>query len=223
MFRLGWQVLRERSRDALDAGRVRRAAWISAASAAVVLGGLVALQLAFAWAAVGPVRTTSTLAFSAIAAGLVVFAAFPTKRRPAASEMRNGRQVRPDDQRFTTGPVQQYLGRKPRAIAPEDRAAVLREVPRLQRALVRVVCRFAPLTAGLFLGGLAVLSAGGFRAWPTLWTMLYVFMVPSMIVQLGRAERARLAALATPEPPPSAERPGRRRDPAGSKVRLPGE
>jgi hypothetical protein len=223
VFRLGWQVLREQSGHALDAGRIRRAAVVGLASAVVVSGLLLALQLAFHWVGDADVRSSVVVALVSIAAGLIVFACFPFASAPDPSSTINGRQVRPDERLAARGSVQQYLGRRERPVTSADREAVLSDVPLVQRSLVRRVARAGPFTLGLALLATAALLFGGHRGLVFAWMCAYLFAVPGMVVQIGRAERARLAALAVP-PLPDAPAPSagqRRRDPLGSKIRLP--
>ncbi|WP_144710159.1 hypothetical protein [Curtobacterium pusillum] len=225
MFRLGWQVFRTRSGDALDAARVRRAVWISAIVAVVALAGLVVLQVAFGWAGHTTVRPVVVIALIGTAVGLVLFACFPIASAPDPAATINGRQVRPDERLAARDSVQQYFGRREPTVTSADREAVLTDVPLVQRALVRRIARFGPVWLGMALLATAALLFGGHHGFAFVWMFAYVVSVPGMVVQLGRAERARLAALAVPPFPdggaPSADR--RRRDPLGSKIRLPGE
>ncbi|WP_420369785.1 hypothetical protein [Curtobacterium sp. L1-20] len=223
MFRLGWQVLREQSDHALDAGRLRRAVLVGLASAVVVSGLLLALQLAHHWVGDAVVRPSVVVALVSIAAGLIVFACFPFASAPDPSSTINGRQVRPDERLAARGSVQQYLRWRERPVTSADRDAVLTDVPLVQRALVRRIARFGPFTLGLALLATAALLSDDHHGLAVAWMFVWVFSVPDMVVQLGRAERARLAALAVPPPPdgPAPSAGQRRRDPLGSKIRLP--
>ena len=223
MFKLGWQVFREHLGEVVDPARIRRAVWLAVAVAVLVLVALIALQLAFRWAGAGPVHAWVTIGLLSVAAGAVAFSCCPTDRPPAPMNTINGRQVRTDWQLSVRWSVQPYLGRTARPIAPDDRGAVLNDVPLLQRGLIRRLSRWGVLLVGLALLGAAALTAGGTPPYAFLWTFIYVWTVPDLVVRLGRAERARLAALATDLPVPGSPRAERRREPNGSKVRLPDE
>jgi hypothetical protein len=223
VFKLGWQVLWARIGEVVDPVRVRRAAWVSATVTAVVLVVSIVLQVRFAWAGDDVLPAAVALPLMAIGFGLVLFSCFPTARPVAGAGTINGRQVRPDAQLTTRWSVQPYLGRQPRAVAPADRDAVLHDVPLLQRGLLRRLSRFAPLTGGLAIGIVGSIVAAGFHVVPLASAAVYVFMVPGLVTQLGRAERARLAALDADPAEPAAAPLGWRRDPRGSKIRLPGD
>lgn len=224
MFKLGWQVLRARRYDALDPARLRRAAWVAAGSAAVVLVALVVLQLAVRWAGDGAVLPIAVVVLCGAAAGLLVFACFPTASTPEPAATINGRQVRPGEQRAARPSVQKYLPWRERPVTSVDRAAVLADVPLVQRALIRRVARLGPLTVGAALLVLAGAVAGA----PVLsfaWMVVYVFVPPSMVSTIGRAERARVAAVAVPPLPAdtTTKTSGAQGGPRGSKIRLPGD
>lgn len=223
MFRLGWQVLRQRMGEVVDPARVGRAAWVSAAVMLAVLVALVVLQVRFGWVGHDVVPAAIALPLMAVGSGLVTFSCFPTARPVDPAGTINGRQVRPDSQLTTRWSVQPYLDRQPRAVAPADRDAVLHDVALLQRGLLRRLSRFAPLSGGLALGVVGSIVAAGFHVVPLASAGVYVFVVPGLVTQLGRAERARLAALAADPVDPATAPPGWRRDPHGSKIRLPGD
>ncbi|WIB78117.1 hypothetical protein DEJ28_03170 [Curtobacterium sp. MCPF17_002] len=223
MFKLGWQVFRQRVGDVVDPARARRAVWIAGTVAVLALALLVVLQVVFAWAGTAPVRASITVGLATLAAGMIAFACCPMGRPPAPSNTINGRQVRADWQLAVRWSVQPYLGRTARPVAPDDRAAVLNDVPLLQLGLIHRLSRTGPLLVGLALLGLTALSFEGDRSYVLLWTLLYVFTLPDLVRRLGRAERARLAALAASSPSPETQPAQRRRDPSGSKVRLPDE
>lgn len=222
MFRLGWQVLWERIGDVVDSAGVRRAIRISVVAAVFALIAAVVLQVRFAWAGTSVLGAVAALALVALGFGLLLFSCFPTARPVDPAATINGRQVRPDTLMAVRWSVQPYLDRRPRPVAPDDRAAVLNDVPLLQRGLIRRLSRFGPTIVGLALLCLGAIVAGGFHSVVFLWPVLYVGMIPDMVVRLGRSERARLAALAT-TPPPDSDGPQWRRDPTGSKLGLPGE
>lgn len=222
MFRLGWQVLRERIGEVVDPARVRRATQISAVVAVLALIAAVVLQVRFAWAGTSVLGAVAALALVALGFGLLLFSCFPTARHVDPAATINGRQVRPDAQLAVRWSVQPYLDRRPRPVAPEDRAAVLNDVPLLQRGLIRRLSRLGPTMIGLALVVLGGSIAMGFHSVFPLWMVLYVVLLPEMVIRLGRSERARIAALAT-APPPDSEGPQWRRDPTGSKLGLPGD
>ncbi len=224
MFRLGWQVLRERIGDVVDPARVRRATQISAAVAVLALIAAVVLQVRFAWAGTSVLGTVAATATATVTLGfgLLLFSCFPTARHVDPAATINGRQVRPDAQLAVRWSVQPYLDRHARPVAPEDRAAVLNDVPLLQRGLIRRLSRLGPTMIGLALVVLGGSIAMGSHSVFPLWMVLYVVLLPEMVIRLGRSERARIAALAT-APPPDSEGPQWRRDPTGSKLGLPGD
>lgn len=221
MFRLGWQVLRERIPTVVDPARARRAVWIAAACSVVVLVGAVALQLAFGWAGTGPVRPVVVIALVSLGLGSIVFSGFRTDRPLDPAATINGRQVRPDWQMSVRWSVQPYLARRQLPVTPEDRAAVLTDVGLLQRGLVRRLTRLAPLLGGVALLGIAAFARSDVRPIALLWAAVYVCTLPDLVVRLGRSERARLAALAV-DPPAGGVDTGKH-GVDGSKVRLPGD
>lgn len=223
MFRLGWQVLWARVGEVVDPARVRRAARITAVVTAVALVAAVVLQLRFPWAGSTPLGAVVAITLMTPGFGLLLFSCFPTARPVDPAATINGRQVRPDAQLTVRWSVQPYLDRRPRPIAPDDRAAILNDVPSLQRGTVRRLSRLGPLFLGLALVGLGAIAAVGFHTAFVVWGVLYVGLLPEMLVRLGRSERARRAALATEPPPPNPGEPRWRRDPSGSKLGLPGE
>lgn len=214
--------MRARLGEVLDPARVRRAAWLAGGIAALALIGLVALHRANGWAGTGILGPVLTIAFSTIGVGAVAYACFPTARAAGPELRTDGRQIRPDWQLSVRWQVQPYLGRKPRPVAPEDRAAVLEDVPLLQRGLARRLSRLGPLLLGVVAGAIAGLFGGQIEVFVVLWPFVYLLTLPDMVVRLGRAERARTAALEAPEPAPR-HRPPWRRDAGGSALRLPGE
>ena len=225
MFRLGWQVLRTRIGETLDPARVRRAVWVSAGVAVVVLVGLVAAQTAFDWTGAGAVQPVVVITLLTVASFSVSFACFPTAAALDPPATINGRRVRPDAAIAARHSVQPYLRFRPPPIAPADREAVLNDIPLMQHAVIRLLARLGPLAIGLALAGGALLVTGGPPLSPA-WTVVSLFLVPDWVVRLGRTERARRAALAVPSPPeadPTESPSARRRDPLGSKVRLPGD
>lgn len=222
MFRLGWQVLRGRLGEVVDPARARRAVWIAGAVAAVALVVFVATERASGWAGPGVLRPVAAIAFSTLGVWAVTYSCFPTARVVGPELRINGRQVRPDWQLSVRWSVQPYLDRRPRPVEPEDREDVLNDVPLLQRGLVRRLSRLGPLLVGAASGGLAAFVSGQVEVFVVLWPFVYLFTLPDMVVRLGRAERARLAALET-EPPVPKHRPPWRRHPRGSKLGLPGD
>lgn len=198
VFRLGWQVLRTRWTDALDRGRLRRALLVAVGAAVVVAAGLVLLQLGTDRLGGGPVAVGSTVVLGAAAAGALVFGCMPWASRVDPAATINGRAVRPDAQTIARGAVQLYVQRRPRPVRPEDRAAVLNDVPLLQRGLIRWIVRATALAGGLALVGLALITPD--PPYPAMAAFVAYLAVPvESVVQLGRAERARSAALALPD------------------------
>ncbi|MET3453090.1 hypothetical protein [Curtobacterium sp. 1544] len=191
MFGLGWQVLWERIGDVVDPLRVRRAIRISIVAAVLALIAAVVLQVRFAWAGTSALGVVVTIALTTAGVGLVCLGCFRTARPVDPAVTINGRQVRPDTLMAVRWSVQPYLDRRPRPVAPDDRAAVLNDVPLLQRGLIRRLSRFGPTIVGLALLCLGAIVAGGFRSVVFVWPVLYVGMIPDMVVRLGRSERAR--------------------------------
>jgi hypothetical protein len=218
VFRLGWQVLWERMGDVVDPARVRRAIRVSVVAAVAALIVAVILQVRLTWAGTSVLGAVAALALVTLGFGLLLFSCFPTARHVDPAATINGRQVRPDAQLAVRWSVQPYLDRRARPVTPDDRAAVLNDVPLLQRGLIRRLSRLGPTMIGLALVVLGASVAMGFHSVLPLWMVLYVVLLPEMVVRLGRSERARLAALAT-APPPDSEAP----HPTGSKLGLPGD
>lgn len=223
MFRLGWQVLRQRTGEVVDPARVRRAAWVSASVTLAALVVAIVLQVRFAWAGDDVVRAVIALPLMAVGLGLVLFSCFSTARPVDPAATINGRQVRPDSLLSVRWSVQPYLRRRARPVAPADREAVLHDTALLQRGLIGRLSRFGPLSAGLALGIVGVIVGGGFHVVVLASSAVWVATVPDIVVSLGRAERARRAALAADPVDPTTAPPGWRRDPRGSKIRLPGD
>ncbi|WIE76154.1 hypothetical protein [Curtobacterium sp. MCSS17_007] len=222
MYRLGWQVLRGSLWEVVDSKRVRRALWIAAGIAAIALVLFVATDLAHGWAGPGVLRSIAAITFATLGVLAIAYSCFPTARDPRSGQGIDGKQVRPDATMSVRWSVQPYLERRARPIASEDRDDVLNDVPLLQRGLVRRLSRLGPLFVGTACGGFAVLVSGQVEVFVVLWPFVYLLMLPEMVLRLGYAERARLAALET-EPPTLKHRPLWRRHPHGSKVRLPDE
>lgn len=201
MFRLGWQVFRALLGDVVDPARARRAVWIAAAVAAVAVVVTVVTDQRSGWAGPGEVRPVLVVALVSVGVWAVALACFPTAREVGPELRINGRQVRPDQQLSVRLSVRPYLTRRQRPVAPEDREAVLNDVPLLQRGLVRRLSRLGPLLVGLAFAGIAGLVAAQGDLF-FLWPIVYLLALPDMVVQIGRSERARLAALAA-EPAPT--------------------
>ncbi|MBT2502728.1 hypothetical protein [Curtobacterium sp. ISL-83] len=226
VIRLGWGVFRAQVWQVVDRRRVRGSGLVAAVVAVIVVAGLTALQLTVGWTGAGPVRTVIAIALLGLASALLVVGCWRTALPVDPAATINGRTVRPDWQLAVRWSVQPYLARTMPPINPDDRAAILADTPLLQRGLVRRLVRAAPLFGALGLAGAAVVTAGVVTGFAVPWAFLYLVTLPDMLVRLGRAERARLAALALPDTavadaavPPA----DRRREPTGSKVRLPGE
>lgn len=222
MLRLGWQVMRGLLGQVVDPARVHRALWIAGAVAAVVLVVLVALDLANGWAGTGGLRPGLVVAAVTISVFLLAFACCPTAREVGPELRINGRQVRPDTASAVRWEVRPYLDRVRRPVHPEHRDAILHDVPLLQRGIVRQLTRLAPLLLAVAIGATVVLSFSPMHGFFMVWPFLYLASLPEMFLRLGRSERARRDALATPPAAPD-ERPQWRRDPSGSKLGLPGE
>lgn len=221
-MRLGWQVMRGLLGQVVDLARVRRALWIAGAVAAAVLGALVALHLVNGWAGTGSLRPGLVVAAVTASVFLLVYACCPTAREVGPELRINGRQVRPNTALAVRWEVRPYLDRVRRPVHPEHREAILNDVPLLQRGLVRRLTRLAPLLLAVAIGAAVVLTTGRAQVFAVLWPFVYLFTLPDMVLRIGRSERARRDALATPPAAPE-QRPQWRRDPSGSKLGLPGE
>jgi len=222
VFTLGWRVFRALLGDVVDPARARRAAWAAGGVAVLALVVCTTTHLASGWAGPGVVRPAITIALVTAGVGAVTFGCFPTARIVGPEFRINGRQVRPDQLTSARWSVQPYLGRRQRPVAPADREAVLNDTPLLQRGLVQRLSRLAPVMLGVACAGAAVFTSGEGLVFFVVWPFLYLGLLPEMIVQLGRAERARLGALDAEPAPPQASRP-RQRDPRGTKLGLPGD
>uniref|UniRef100_A0A942Y8F9 Uncharacterized protein n=1 Tax=Neobacillus citreus TaxID=2833578 RepID=A0A942Y8F9_9BACI len=181
---------------------------------------LAALQSTRHWTGTGPLRSAVAIALTALAVGLLVSACVPKQSAPSSSTV-NGRQVRPDRILAPRDSVQEYLGRRPRDVLPRGRDAVLADTPRLQRGLVSRLVVTTPVVTALACGGAIGPLLGEVRVFVVLWPVLYLCTLPDLVLRIGRAERARLSALATDEPPVR-QRYGDGL-PSGSKLGLPGD
>lgn len=200
MFRLGCSVFRRHTGDVFDRARVRRAAWIAGAATVVSVVALSALEARFGWAGTGLVRSVVAIALLAIGIGLLVFGCVPTRRPLDPAATINGRPVRVD-LRFAARPkTKRYLRRRAVPVAPEDRDAVLADTMLLRRGLIALIGRAGPLLGGGVAAAVACVVAGWAQWFPLLWVAGYVLSAPGYLADLGRTERARLAALDAPEP-----------------------
>lgn len=222
MFRLGWQVFRDRARDVVAPDRLRRAVLVAALVAVVAAVALVGTELAFGWAHGGPIRRALIIALFAVGVGLVAFGAFPLTPPADTAWTINGRAVRAEDAVTTRWSVQRYLVRRMPEVLPADREVVLLDVALLQRGLTKRMIRGTAMLLGGLSAAAAVLILGFTANLTPVWFVLYLGTIPDGLVRLGRAERARLAAAALPSAAPdSADNRGR--DPIGSKLGLPGD
>ncbi|KTR08363.1 hypothetical protein [Curtobacterium luteum] len=203
MFRLGCSVFRRHAGDVFDRARVRRAVAIAAAAFAVSVVALSGLEARLGWTGTGPVRSAVAIALLALGVGLLTFGCIPTRHPLDPAATINGRPVRVD-LRFAARPTtKRYLRRRAVPVAPEDRDAVLTDTLLLRRGLIALIGRAGPLLGA----GVAAACACVVTAWtqwfPLLWVVGYAFSIPGTLADLGRTERARLAALAAPEPAPT--------------------
>lgn len=200
MFRLGCSVFRRHAGDVFDRARVRRAAGIAGAATVVSVVALSVLEARLGWAGTGPVRSVVAIALLALGVGLLVFGCLPTRRPLDPAATINGRPVRVD-LRFAARPTtKRYLRRRVVPVAPEDRDAVLTDTMLLRRGLIALIGRAGPLLGGGVAAAIACVVAGWEQWFPLLWTAGYALSLPGTLADLGRAERARRAALGAEEP-----------------------
>lgn len=131
--------------------------------------------------------------------------------------------------------IARYSGRRPPAVVPEHRDAVLRTVETNRDVLVRSSLQ------GLFLLGswlfgvmgavvLAVTDPGSFASghglvflWAPFWPVVGGLSHAVAVRTLGRHEQLRQEASVLPDTPPPPPKRGRPGAPGGSKLALPGE
>ncbi|MCY1694147.1 hypothetical protein [Curtobacterium sp. SL109] len=198
MFRLGWQVFRAQFADAVSVDRFRRALRIGVLAAVVAAVVMVATEAAFQWASTSTGVTVVVIVLLAIATGLLALGCCPVAWPLDPAATINGRQVRPDTARTVRTSVKPYLRRKPPAVRPEDREAVLVDTALLRRGLVLDLTRWAPLLLAGLLAAVAAWTAGALPAYVLLYFVLWSVGVLDRVRELGRAERARRAAAALP-------------------------
>ncbi|MEK6311626.1 MAG: hypothetical protein V4755_13045 [Curtobacterium sp.] len=203
MFRLGCSVFRRHAGDVFDHARVRRAAAIAAAALVVSVVALSGLEARLGWTGTGPVRSVVAIALLALGVGLLAFGCIPTRRPLEPAATINGRPVRVD-LRFAARPTtKRYLRRRAEPVPPEDRDAVLTDTLLLRRGLIALIGRAGPLLGAGVAAACACVVTGGMQWFTLLWIAGYAFSLPGWLVDLGRTERARRAALAAPEPAPT--------------------
>ncbi len=188
--------------DVFDRARVRRAVGIAAAAVVVSVVAMIGLEARLGWTHVGPVRSGVAIALLALGVGLFVLGCVPTRRPPDPAATINGRQVRVDWRLAARPTTKRYFGWRAVPVDPSDRDAVLADAVLLRRGLIGVIGRAAPLLGALALAAVAgrvprcrvraLAAAGVDGAVPVL--------VVGYVADLGRTERARLAARALPEP-----------------------
>lgn len=151
MFRLGLQVLRTRWDDAIDAVRFRRALVVAVSVAVLLTVVLIVLQLTTQRLGSETAQAAAVALSCAVAGGSLVAACMPWASRVDPAATINGRAVRPDAQAIARGSVQLYVQRRPRPVRPEDREAVLNDVPLLHRGLIRRCVRMTALSVAVAL------------------------------------------------------------------------
>lgn len=200
MFRLGCSVLRRHAGDVFDPARVRRAVGIAAAAVVISVVAMVGLEARLGWTHTGPVRSVVAIALLALGVGLFVLGCVPTRRPLDPAATINGRQVRTDWRLAARPATKRYFGWRAVPVDPSDRDAVLADAVLLRRGLTGLIGRAAPLLGALAFAVVGFRSAG-FEYWlPVFWVVLYGCSLVGYVADLGRTERARLAAGALPEP-----------------------
>ena len=198
MFRLGWQVFRAQFADAVSVDRFRRALRIGVLAAVVAAVVMVVTEASFHWASTSTGLTATVIVLLSVATGLLALACCPFAQPLDPAATINGRQVRPDTARTVRTSVRPYLRRKPPAVRPEDREAVLVDTALLRRGLVLDLTRWAPLLGAGLLAAVAAWTAGAVPAYILLYFVLWSVGMLDRLRELGRAERARRAAGALP-------------------------
>ncbi|GGL04768.1 hypothetical protein JOE58_003137 [Curtobacterium luteum] len=200
MFRLGCSVLRRHAGDVFDPARVRRAVGIAAAAVVISVVAMVGLEARLGWTHTGPVRSVVAIALLALGVGLFVLGCVPARRPLDPAATINGRQVRIDWRLAARPATKRYFGWRAVPVDPSDRDAVLADAVLLRRGLTGLIGRAAPLLGALAFAVVGFRSAG-FEYWlPVFWVVLYGCSLVGYVADLGRTERARLAARALPEP-----------------------
>lgn len=199
MFRLGWETYRQVVGEVVSPTRARRALVIALVCTVIAAVGMAALDIAVHWTRPGSLGATVIVLLS-LGVGSVAFACCPVAVPIEPRATINGRQVRPDTARTVRWSVQRYLGARPPAIAPEDREAVLVDTTLFRRGVTLDLTRGTALITGGILATIGGASVGFTHLWPV-FMLVYAGNLPSALLRLGRAERARRAAEAlTPRP-----------------------
>ncbi|MBF4606060.1 hypothetical protein [Curtobacterium sp. VKM Ac-1393] len=227
MFKIGWQVYRERLPELVDQRARRRVVHVGVLVAGIVFVGLLLVGLLLGGAT--PFAAWVVVAVLGAAGSGCVGAAFtPIGPKGWAVPPVPGIGWR------TQEAVARYYRRNPPPVAPEHRDAVLRRMPESRDLIVRSAFR-AFLLLGSWVGiilGTAVLdvtlAVGDDTAilFPGVW-VVYLFVSGGTgvlgIRTLGRQEQLRVEAEALPPVPPAPPARGRPGTPNGSKLSLPGE
>ncbi|OII38149.1 hypothetical protein BIU98_14840 [Curtobacterium sp. MMLR14_010] len=198
MFRLGWQVFRAQFADAVSVDRFRRALRIGVLAAVVAAVVMVVTEASSHWASTSTGLTVVVIVLLSVATGLLALACCPFAQPLDPAATINGRQVRPDTARTVRTSVKPYLQRKPPAVDPEDREAVLVDTALLRRGLVLDLTRWGPCLGAGLLAAVAAWTAGAIPAYILLYFVPWSVGMLDRVRELGRAERARRAAAALP-------------------------
>lgn len=200
MFRLGWETYRQVVREVVSPARARRAFGIAVVCTVLAAVAMTALEAAVHWTGHDAPGAAVVIALLSLGVGSVAFACCPVAAPIEPRATINGRQVRPDTARTVRWSVQRYLGARPPAIAPEDRDAVLVDTTLFRRGVTLDLTRGTALITGGILATIGGASVGFTHLWPV-FMLAYAGNLPSALLRLGRAERARRAAEAlTPRP-----------------------
>lgn len=231
MFKIGWQVFRERLPGLVSRERRRRIALVGVVAAVVAFVGLVVLGVTtpvLDGIPLAPVGSVVVALLVAVGIGCTAAGCVPTGPKGWAVPPLPGIGWR------TQEAIARYSRSNPPPLAPEHRDAVLDRLPENRDLLVRTA------VSGLLLlaGGVAVLVAlvvvtvaqivsdGDVWRFPLFW--LFTGFLGSAsgigsIRRLGRQEQLRVEAEALPPVPTPLPPRGRPGSPGGSKLALPEE
>lgn len=226
MWRLGWQVFRARLPEVVSARDRRRLVVVGAVVTPLAVAGLlVVAALTESWST-GFVVVAGCFGL-AIGGFSLVFCRIGPKgwTIPALPTV---------DWR-TQEQIARYSGRRPPAVVPEHRDAVLRTVETNRDVLVRSSLQGLFLLGSWLFGVLGAVALGvtdpgtfasghGFAfLYAPLWPLLGAVRAGVGFRTLGRHEQLRREASVLPDPPPAPPKRGRPGAPGGSKLALPGE
>ena len=228
MFKIGWQVYRERLPALVSVQRRRRIVVVGVIVAVVALAGLVVLGLFFDDGSVPVAAAIVVAVLFASGIGLIGTCFVPVGPKGWNVPPIPGIGWR------TQEAIARYYRRSPPAVDPKHRDAVLHGMPETRDLLVRAAFRGYLLLGGWALALLATVLLNVFTistnddivGLSAVWILIPASGAVTAIGgirTLGRQEQLRVEAEALPPVPPAPPARGRPGTPKGSKLSLPGD